>query len=170
MPFVPRAWAAMAFWGCCGLKQRCYKVIPRLLWVQRDQQQLFPTGQWNTAGQRLGHPWFPRQQHRSLVMQRGAQLALFALVFAPCLDGWSCCPCPHCTLAWVGASTHRAFLGRVAKRGGWEGNMPASLFSVPHTEPAWPSGNLHPRRGWDLQRKQTMGSPETTMPHCPLKP
>lgn len=54
---------------------------------------------------------------------------------------------------------------------GWWGRKPgSSLFSVPHTVPGWPSGTLHPLRGWDLQRKQTMGSPETTMPHCPLKP
>lgn len=53
---------------------------------------------WDTPG----HPWFPRQQHGSLVMQSGAQLPLFALVFAPCSDGWSRCPCPPCTLACVG--------------------------------------------------------------------
>lgn len=38
MPFVPCAWAVMAFRGC-------HKVVLHLLWVQRDQQQLFPTGQ-----------------------------------------------------------------------------------------------------------------------------
>lgn len=80
--------------------------------------------------------------------------------------------------AWVGgpAASGRAVPGRALagagtagcrvpclfRKGGGAGNMPASLFSVPHTEPAWPSGNLHPRaagicsesKQWDPQRQQ----------------